>query len=152
MEQSLPIEPESTPQPEQSLPEQAGVVQPEQQIEPSGTAVAVPEPGEPVMESQPTTEVPGEPSRDDIINQYITTFNIDAVQAGSIYDAGYIKPEYLKMASVEELAAIQGLSPEIAQTIKDLVGSNVPSESDVPPDEISLEEPIPGEELLDQDQ
>jgi hypothetical protein len=146
MEQPITPEPELTPQSEQ--------VQPEQHIEPLGMAAAVlaaGAAGDPVMESQPTTEVPREPSRDEIINHYITTFNIDAVQAGSIYDAGYIKPEYLKMASVEELAAIQGLTPEVAQKIKDLVGSNTPSESDVPVDDISLEEPIPGEELLDQD-
>ena len=119
----------------------------------------------PEMEPNMVTPESAAPTRDDMINNYITTFGITYTEATAIYDAGYIKNEYINMASPEELSAIPNINLETVQKIKSITGSDntnqnpqnnpiqddqtLPNDTNVPPDELSLEDEIPGEDLLD---
>jgi PKD repeat protein len=115
--------------------------------------VKVPSPPEGMMAIKTT-----EPTRDEIINEYISNFGIDLITASNIYDAGYIKIEYLKLAAVDELAAIDGVGYETATYIKGKANLLAPRQKGEGSgsngqlnnhDQPSIEDKIPGEELLD---
>jgi hypothetical protein len=120
--------------------------------------------GDSMVETTLVSAESPEPTRDEIINSYISIFGITYTEATAIYDAGYIKIEYLNMASPDDLGAIPNINNDTVQkiigirridNINQLPGNNpiqhnqqLEIETDIPPDEISIEDEIPGEELL----
>jgi hypothetical protein len=137
-------------------------------------------PSNPAMDSKPTeTPIQHELSKEEMINIYMSSFSLDLTTASNIYDAGYIKIEYLKLAAIDELILIDGVDFETANYIKGKAnlleprknsgssnnsmnsagnGTNrndggtatsYPQEEQT--DQTSVDDRIPGEELLEED-
>jgi PKD repeat protein len=94
----------------------------------------------------------GSDTNQDVINQYIRLLGIDLDTAKRIYNAGYVQLDYLILAAVDELSAIEGVGPVTAANIKEKMDNmdKIPGpegEQSSHKENNSLD--IPGEELLD---
>jgi PKD repeat protein len=90
--------------------------------------------------------------KQEVINQYIRLMGIDLDTASRVYNAGYVQLDYLILAAVDELAAIEGVGQVTAVNIKEKIDNmeKVPGPQNEQGNTIESESlDIPGEELLD---